>query len=253
MSLPSTDPASNDELERETRPTIAWKWEETPYNPGWHDPTSDILARNIPQGSTVLEIGAGGSYALATVVSKNNCSGYGIELDEDGLKKTRAFADLKSVTLHLVQGDGFRLPFTENAFDVVYSQGLVEHFKEDLTRELLLEHHRVCKPGGLVIVSVPNLWNLPHTMRKMLLREKYEYYPERSYTSKRLRKLLEDSGLKVTGVDGVNPLWALGLFTGWWRVLVVLDRLRLLGRINHMKRSSWRANTGFMTYAIARK
>lgn len=235
------------------QPGIAWNWEETPYNPGWHEPTFEVLQRHIPSESRILEIGAGGSYALPALVKRNGCTGFGVEPDTDGLRRLRRFAQTAGVSVDLIQGDGFALPFDDSAFDVVYSQGLVEHFEEAQTADLLSEHRRVCRDDGVVIVSVPNQWNLLHTFRKKILGTRYEYYPERSFTPSKLNEVLRSCGLQVVAVDGVLPLWPFGVFSSWWRVLVVLERLGLLQKINNMKRPAWRAHAGMMTYAIARK
>jgi len=51
-----------------------------------------------------------------------------------------------------VKGDCRDLPFKDNQFDVVLSQGLIEHFKRP--KKIILEHIRTCKPG-VVLISVP--------------------------------------------------------------------------------------------------
>jgi hypothetical protein len=48
--------------------------------------------------------------------------------------------------------DGFKLPFKDQSFDCVYSQGLMEHFEESKAIDMLREMGRV---GENVIFSVP--------------------------------------------------------------------------------------------------
>lgn len=43
----------------------------------------------------------------------------------------------------------------EESFDIVYSAGLVEHFTNP--EDAIAAHLRILKPGGLLVVSVPNL------------------------------------------------------------------------------------------------
>lgn len=51
------------------------------------------------------------------------------------------------------EADAFNLPFTDNSFDLIFHQGLLEHFSDEDIHKLLQEHLRVAK---MVIFSVPN-------------------------------------------------------------------------------------------------
>jgi len=53
----------------------------------------------------------------------------------------------------LVEGDAFHLPFPDQSFDVVFHQGLLEHFSNEEIHQLLKEHLRV---APVVWLSVPN-------------------------------------------------------------------------------------------------
>ena len=50
-----------------------------------------------------------------------------------------------------------RMPFDDNAWDVVYSEHMLEHIFVDKVPGLLSEVHRILKPGGLFRVTVPDL------------------------------------------------------------------------------------------------
>lgn len=57
-----------------------------------------------------------------------------------------------------VQGDAWHLPFHTESFDVVFHQGVLEHFKQP---ELLLEEQRrVLRKGGFILVDVPQRYTL---------------------------------------------------------------------------------------------
>lgn len=53
-----------------------------------------------------------------------------------------------------VRGDGVRLPFREDTFDVVFALDVIEHVDDD--RGLAAELLRVLRPGGLLIVTTPH-------------------------------------------------------------------------------------------------
>jgi len=54
----------------------------------------------------------------------------------------------------LIQADGVLLPFPDNSMDAVCALGSLEHF--DDPRSGMREMYRVCKSGGLAVISVPN-------------------------------------------------------------------------------------------------
>jgi SAM-dependent methyltransferase len=63
--------------------------------------------------------------------------------------------------LDIVQGSVTELPFEDDSFDLVCAFDVIEHVEDDglAVRELI----RVCKPGGIVFVTVPafmSLWSV---------------------------------------------------------------------------------------------
>ena len=79
-----------------------------------------------------------------------------------------------------VKGDARKLPYSENYFDFVYSSHLLEDFPNTL--EILREWYRVLKPGGHLILYLPNekvyrkhcddtgqVYNLSHSIEEMSL------------------------------------------------------------------------------------
>lgn len=56
-----------------------------------------------------------------------------------------------------IVGDCRKIPEPDESYDAVYSSHTLEHFGRAEIMPLLLEWLRVLKPGGLLIVVVPNL------------------------------------------------------------------------------------------------
>jgi SAM-dependent methyltransferase len=234
-------------------PEIEWNWEQANYFEDWHEPIFELMSRYVPKGAKTLEIGAGGSHTLGALAGRLGCDAFGLEPDLAGIEKTIELAAGESAHVSMVRGDGFYLPFADGQFDVVYSLGLVEHFDHDGTVSLIAEHVRVCRNGGSVVVAVPNALNLPHSLRKAYLGRKYKYFPERSFTPRRLRKILNSAGLGAIMTDGLAPLWGLGMSPlGWWCVRI-LRRLGIARLLDGIRIPSLRANIGFMSYGIGKK
>ncbi len=106
----------------------------------------------------------------------------------------------------ILRADARALPFAE-AFDVVGSFDVVEHIDED--REVMASLRDVVRPGGGVIVSVPQhewLWS----QRDVRLHHK------RRYTRSTLRALVEGSGLEVLHLTSfMSPLLPLMAVAAW--------------------------------------
>ncbi|SEL46319.1 class I SAM-dependent methyltransferase [Parapedobacter koreensis] len=80
--------------------------------------------------------------------------------------------------------DGKTLPFTDAYFDSIFSSEVFEHIFN--LPEMLGELHRVLKPGGQMLVTLPFVWD-EHEIP-------YDYA---RYTSFGIRHLLEQSGFIV--------------------------------------------------------
>ncbi len=52
---------------------------------------------------------------------------------------------------------GERLPFDDGAAELVYASHLLEHFATDRVPDLLAEWRRVLRPGGVLLIAVPDL------------------------------------------------------------------------------------------------
>ncbi len=112
-----------------------------------------LLKKHINKSTDLLEVGCGTSTLTISLCSKIN-SLTGVDISEKALEHSRRHAKkLKKENCKFVKGDCFNLPFEENTYDVVWSQGLIEHFSNP--EEIIKEKLRVCKSGGVVLTSVP--------------------------------------------------------------------------------------------------
>jgi len=107
-----------------------------------------LMQRWAPvEHARVLDAGCGvGIYTAAFGGVADEVIGTEIEHD-------RAI-EAKRRTPDVVESPGERLPFADEAFDVVLSHEVLEHVADD--RACALEMVRATKPGGRIIVFVPN-------------------------------------------------------------------------------------------------
>jgi len=99
------------------------------------------------EGRRVLDVGCGmGMYTSAFLRYTSHV--FGVEIEADRVTEARARA--KGVARSV----GETLPFADNTFDVVFSHEVLEHVADDrlCARELV----RVARPGGRIVIFVPN-------------------------------------------------------------------------------------------------
>jgi SAM-dependent methyltransferase len=107
-----------------------------------------MVRRWVPlAGRRVLDVGCGvGMYTDAFLRETPHVWGVEIEFERALEARERAAG--------VVQSPGERLPFPDAAFDIVFSHEVLEHVADD--QACVAEMVRVTRPGGRVVVFVPN-------------------------------------------------------------------------------------------------
>jgi methionine biosynthesis protein MetW len=105
------------------------------------------IARLVPQGARVLDLGCGDGALLAYLQKHNGCSGYGVELDDANVL---ACAQRGVNVLQLNLDQGLKV-FADQSFDVVLQIDTLQHLRN--AEVMLRETARV---GEIGIVAFPN-------------------------------------------------------------------------------------------------
>jgi methionine biosynthesis protein MetW len=105
------------------------------------------IARLVPQGARVLDLGCGDGALLAYLQEHNGCTGYGVELDDANVL---ACAQRGVNVLQLNLDQGLKV-FADQSFDVVLQIDTLQHLRN--AEVMLRETARVGKIG---IVAFPN-------------------------------------------------------------------------------------------------
>jgi SAM-dependent methyltransferase len=114
------------------------------------------LSRHFPDAGNFLEIGCGTGFVLSAVaMGRPALKSSGSEISTAGL----AYAAKRVPSAALFQMDARAIPFAAE-FDVIGAFDVLEHIEED--EVVLSEMHRAVRPGGGVVLTVPQhpfLWS----------------------------------------------------------------------------------------------
>ena len=109
------------------------------------------------KGKKVLEVGVGlgaDHHRFAQAGAELS----GIDLTDRAVAHVRRRLGLFGLTSTLSTGDAEKLPFTDAAFDVVYSWGVIHHSPD--TPRAVAEIHRVLRVGGAAKIMIYHKWSL---------------------------------------------------------------------------------------------
>jgi len=163
---------------------------------------SDRVVRNIVKitdvkGKRVLEIGAGTGRDSFPFVTQG-AHVYQLDYSLHSLSIMKKIAEEEKMDVAIIGGDTFQLPFKDESFDVIFHQGLLEHFRHAKAEALLKENIRVLKTGGLLCVDVPQRYHI-YTVIKTFLIAINQWFAgwERSFSVPELRRVMKRLGLKT--------------------------------------------------------
>jgi ubiquinone/menaquinone biosynthesis C-methylase UbiE len=136
------------------------------YPRGWS--IVDLLRAEIGMdvnGALVLDVGCGDG-GVPIAFAEAGAIAHGVEPDERSLERARIRAEEHGVAVDLRAGIAESLPFSDEGFDLVILDNVLEHVGD---RDRALEEiRRVLRPGGLLYVVTPKpfslhaFWSDPH-------------------------------------------------------------------------------------------
>ena len=114
------------------------------------------LIGQCPPGNRVLDVGCGPSSWLFST----NIKPVGLDISWNYA------AAFSSGGRQCVVGSATHLPFPDEYFDSVWCIGLLHHLSDGQARQTITEMHRVCRPGGYIIIQDAVL---PENVRRRLI------------------------------------------------------------------------------------
>jgi ubiquinone/menaquinone biosynthesis C-methylase UbiE len=181
------------------------------------------MSKKSPDQLKFLDIGASSGYMVEAALAAG-LSATGIEPGIDGI------AEAEKRGISLVRSTAEQLPFEDDSFDIIHSHHVFEHVAFPM--KAASEAYRVLKPGGVILIEVPNQFRNIRFFRDQLLgrvsvreRNVRSIHHLSFFSMSTMASLLKKSGfnmIKVSSAYAIKP-------TGW-RLLLGLFTM-LLGRI----------------------
>ncbi len=115
----------------------------------------EAIARLVPQGAHVLDLGCGDGRLLAYLHEQRGCTGYGVEIDDAHVQACLQ----RGVDVLQINLDTGLPMFADNSFDVVLQIDTLQHLRNAET--MLRETTRV---GKLGVIAFPNFAHWPNRL-----------------------------------------------------------------------------------------
>lgn len=146
------DPCGSHYAQNSRRETLEWYMEVERYRYDTYAPwMRQVMEFEEHSNHDVLEIGAGLGTDLCQF-ARHGARVTDIDLSAGHLEHAQRNFALRELDGNFVHHDAETLPFPDNHFDLVYSNGVIHHTPN--TAIVLDEIHRVLRPGGRTVLMV---------------------------------------------------------------------------------------------------
>jgi ubiquinone/menaquinone biosynthesis C-methylase UbiE len=174
-----------------------------------YPPVTDIaseILKVVPdvRGLKIIEIGAG-TGRTSIELARQGAEVTILDISPQSLELARKFAEKADPRtrkrLSYLLADGLNPPLEPASFDILFHQGLLEHFRNPFP--LLKANRKLLKPGGLVVVDVPQTFHV-YTILKHIQMSFGRWFAgwERQFTPSSLSRLLKSCGFKPVAAYG---------------------------------------------------
>lgn len=175
------------------------------------------LLPELPQRGRLLELGSG-LYLMSFLAARlrnleiEHVQYWGRERGQHRSRLTDARSGrTREIPFREFNAEEDAFPYADGRFDAILNCDTIEHMLCDPVR-MLAQCHRVLRPGGVMVVTTPNLLRLDnvvrllqgHTILDKYVRQSASARHPREYTPDELQQLLEWVGFDVLQADTLD-------------------------------------------------
>jgi SAM-dependent methyltransferase len=137
----------------DVKPYYDTYWSDHGYNPVGGDLTPSLrmlMEQFIRPGSDCLDVGCGDGRTAGPWLLGHGCNYVGVDISETAVRQATA----SGLDARLIE-DASVLPFKDGSFDIGLMVEVLEHLFTP--HHAVADMHRVLRPGGVLLVTVPNI------------------------------------------------------------------------------------------------
>ncbi len=180
---------------------------------------SRFIKNTFEPGKHLLHAGCGSGQVDKDVVQYADVTGLDISVNALNFYKRVHRGQVK-----VLHGSIFSIPTQPGTFDGIYNLGVMEHFTEDEIQKILVEFHRILKPGGKMVIFWPPEYGLSvlffkaltFIFKNLLKKENVKFHPDeisRVQSESQARQIFTKSGFKVVKYYfGIQDLFTYAIF-----------------------------------------
>lgn len=159
------------------------------------------ISEGNPASKCILEVGAGSAVATSRLAAHHGGTFHALDIAPEAVEVAKRAWGTANPRINYVIADILHKPFPDHSFDLVFSQGLIEHFLDPSA--ILQAQIRLLKPGGWLAIHVPQKYS-PYTLYKHWRMRRGTWPPgwETEYSARELVELGKALGLRLLHADG---------------------------------------------------
>lgn len=123
-----------------------------------------LLRRHLRPGVRFVEVGCAPGKVLSWAGREVGAAVCGIDYSPTGAETARWLCSGLGIEADIRCEDATRTTFPGQSFDVVFSNGLIEHFEDPA--DMIDAHLRLLAPGGTALIAIPNYSGLYRALQQ---------------------------------------------------------------------------------------
>ena len=117
---------------------------------------------------TILEVGSGSGQTSAYLATHGGII-HLVDISSKSLNFSKKYFDSLKLPVNIYNQNAFNMKFPNKSFDYVWNGGVLEHYNDAEKVELIKKMWKLVKPGGKILITTPNLYDIPFIVAKKIL------------------------------------------------------------------------------------
>jgi len=236
MNTPATDPRQRSEAQ--VGRTFRQLWSKVDPNlPAKLDPMSEeiatIVSSALPRGRrlSILEAGSG-TGRISEVLARAGHDVTLLDISQEALAISRRVFQRSGQPFRGVQGSIFGIPLADEAYDVVWNAGVLEHFYRDEQLSALRELTRVLKRDGLLITLNPSAKGWIYRLGKYIREKRGLWLYGQEFPVATFQAHCDQLGIRLVREEQALPEYQLAFLPLIGPLIyLICRRIGLMGRV----------------------